>query len=149
LQLLQKKGKYKPVTLRKEVQDMMWEHAGVLRTERKLKSGLKKLEVLKKKISGMSAPQKMNTREFIAALDVFHMITPCEAILKCALLRKESRGGHARTDYPKQKASWRVNIHCQKVNGKMKLWKVPIKKTPNHLKKYMELKLDVQNHLLE
>jgi L-aspartate oxidase len=38
--------------------------------------------------------------------DLRNMTAACLLIAACALRRKESRGGHYRTDYPKTKTAW-------------------------------------------
>ena len=39
----------------------------------------------------------------------------CEAIIRSALMRQESRGAHYRSDFPKlDDEGWKVNIYCRK-----------------------------------
>jgi succinate dehydrogenase / fumarate reductase, flavoprotein subunit len=39
----------------------------------------------------------------------------CGAIIRSALMRQESRGGHYRSDFPKiDDERWKVNIYCRK-----------------------------------
>ena len=49
----------------------------------------------------MDKSSRFNT-DVLAALETEHLLTFCEVILTGALARTESRGAHARTDYPKR-----------------------------------------------
>ncbi len=66
-------------------------YAGILRDEEGLKKGIAEIEKLKEKIN---EKQEINTIRAMAVLAI------AEMILKSALLRKESRGAHLRSDFP-------------------------------------------------
>ena len=43
----------------------------------------------------------------------------CEAIIKSALMRQESRGAHYRSDFPKlDDQTWKINIYCRNDVGR-------------------------------
>ena len=71
--------------LKKEVQTIMWEHCGIVRSMEGLKLGLKKLEKI-----------KTNNLEFRNYLE------SAKIIMKSALKRKESRGLQCLKDYPEK-----------------------------------------------
>jgi succinate dehydrogenase / fumarate reductase flavoprotein subunit len=50
------------------------------------------------------------------------MLVNAEALFRCALERRESRGAHARSDYPKLDPRWgQCNLVVQKARGGMQV----------------------------
>ena len=75
------------------VRSTMWEHAGIDRTARGLRTGLARLEDIGRRLTpGMTEERNL--------LDTALLIT------EAALLRRESRGGHFRSDFPRSKRRW-------------------------------------------
>jgi len=70
------------------------------------------------------------------ALDLGNLLTIAEAITRCALERRESRGGHFRDDYPSKDAGYSTfNIVIRKANdGSMQLSREPIPPMPDELR---------------
>lgn len=142
--LAKNKGK-NPVEFKKSIQHMMWENAGVFRDIKRLNKGLTFLTRARKDLEKVRAGK--DVREY---LDSRALLVACEAILRSALMRKESRAAHFRTDYPKRNdAVWKVNIVCKKVNRQMKLAKVRIKPVPKALRAILQKKFKPIHHLLE
>ncbi|RME78501.1 FAD-binding protein [Candidatus Woesearchaeota archaeon] len=96
-----KKGR-SPKEIRKEVQEIMNTHCGVYRDEKSLKKGLEKLKKIKKEKIRVGDKQLLFNTELITAFETSNIITFCELLLNAALARRESRGAHARTDYPER-----------------------------------------------
>ena len=55
--------------------------------------------------NGLKANQKLKV-----AIETQKMLVLCEAVMKSALMRRESRGAHYRTDFPETSERFRVNI---------------------------------------
>ena len=75
------------------------------------------------------------------ALDLDNLLTVSEAITRCAIERKESRGGHFRDDYPDKDRGVRrrSTSSCRKGrDGEMQLSREPIPPMPDHLKAVIE-----------
>lgn len=90
-----------PAPALKKLQQTMFENAMVLRREAGLLEALDTVARLRAEVSESIAPSQdvlavTKTRRFLARC------ATAEAILRAALLRKESRGSHFRTDYPHQ-----------------------------------------------
>ena len=103
-------GTYEVTAVFEELQELMWEHAGLLRKEHQLEGGLDKLDTARQKASDMdTGPVTSESVEF--AIDVGFMLTAAEAVLRGAKQRAESRGAHYRTDHPDTDETWQRNIY--------------------------------------
>lgn len=80
----------------------MTEHAGIIRNETLLREGLDKLEKLKREI-----PEEQNEYYTLTSQN---LITVAELIIRSAIYRKESRGGHYREDFPQSDDSYICHI---------------------------------------
>jgi L-aspartate oxidase len=76
-----------------EIRAVMWEDAGIARTARGLRTALERLEDI-----GHRLPA--------GATEELNMLQTAQLVVEAALLRKESRGGHYRADYPRAKRTW-------------------------------------------
>jgi succinate dehydrogenase / fumarate reductase, flavoprotein subunit len=92
-----------PYQLEAEIKDVMSAHAPIVRDRAGLEAGLEKILELavRSKTCGTGGS---NTLAFNpgwhTALDLRSMLINAEALLRSALERKESRGAHARSDFP-------------------------------------------------
>ena len=84
--------------LKSELQNIMWEYAGVHRTEKGLQLAEKKINNLEKKLMAITDCKKINKD----ILELKNMILVSKMIIKSALMRKESRASHYIEDYPKK-----------------------------------------------
>ena len=56
-----------------------------------------------------------NTENLVLTWEVKSSLVVCEAIIRSALMRQESRGAHYRSDFPNlDDEKWKVNIYCRK-----------------------------------
>jgi succinate dehydrogenase / fumarate reductase, flavoprotein subunit len=96
-------GEVNPYQLRKDLTDLMDVNASVFRDEVGLKDGLRKINTLKgsswKHVDDKAREYNTN---FINVMEVDSMLRIAEVVLMGALTRQETRGAHARTDYPKR-----------------------------------------------
>ena len=73
------------------------------------------LNQLEKKTLDMDVPSfKQYNSKLMIALEVISMLQLARLIVKSALLRKESRGAHFRSDYPESKDEWKRSIVLNK-----------------------------------
>ncbi|HTA72731.1 MAG TPA: L-aspartate oxidase [Gemmatimonadaceae bacterium] len=76
------------------IRDVMWEDAGIARTAKGLRTAVAQLTDI-----GQRLPE--------GATEEANMVDTALLIAGAALLRKESRGGHYRADFPHAKDKWR------------------------------------------
>ena len=79
-----------------KIRETMWQDASIIRNEKRMKYALSTLEEIITDIE--KTPQKI-TKE---STDLFNLAISCRLIIQSALKRKESRGVHYRSDYPKK-----------------------------------------------
>jgi succinate dehydrogenase / fumarate reductase, flavoprotein subunit len=104
---------------RNEIQELMNQNAGIVREQTKLKNGLKRVLELKKEFYSKDHIIKKfnigdNSENIALTWQVKSSLIACEAIIRSALMRQESRGAHYRSDFPKLDERWKVNICCRK-----------------------------------
>jgi succinate dehydrogenase / fumarate reductase flavoprotein subunit len=126
-----------PYALMAEIQDVMSEHAPIVRDEGALQAGLEKIQDLRTRAeacgTGGSATRAFNPG-WHTAHDLRSMLVNAEALLRSALERKESRGAHARSDFPKTEDQLgRVNFIVQRSDSGMRLRAAPIPPMPDNL----------------
>lgn len=88
--------------IREELRETMEKHVGIFRDHDGLVNAIKKIRELKEKLKGVRVSDKsraFNT-DLISTLEVDYMLDIAEIAALCAHARIESRGAHARLDYP-------------------------------------------------
>jgi L-aspartate oxidase len=76
------------------IRRVMWQYAGIDRTARGLRQAAVELEAIEARLPH-------------GATEELNMVQTARMIVQAALLRKESRGGHFRSDFPRAKKKWR------------------------------------------
>lgn len=82
--------------VRRRVSEIMNLHAGIVRSEERLIEGMRKIEEVE---SDVDAADVSGAKEYYIEASR-RLITVAKLIITPALMRKESRGGHYRDDYP-------------------------------------------------
>ncbi len=110
-----------PIRFRNEIQELMKQSTGIIREETRLQNGLKRILELKNEfyskhnIIEVSKIDDNNSENIVITLQVKSSLVACEAIIRSALMRQESRGAHYRSDFPKlDDERFKVNIYCRK-----------------------------------
>jgi len=128
-------GRENPFTLMADIQEVMGEHAGIAREEPSLKEGLRKILELRERVGGLAASgSRMFNPGWHAARDQRYMLEIAEAIIRCAIERRESRGAQWRLDYPDLDEDWgRHNLVTRLVEGQVTVEKRPAPPMPTAL----------------
>ena len=134
---LERPGGESPFKLMAEIQDVMTRHAPIVREGAELQAGLDKLMEIGERAracgTGGSATRAFNPG-WHTAYDLRSMLVNAEALLRSAVERKESRGAHARSDFPKTDDQLgRVNFIVAKTESGMRVRTEAIPAMPDYL----------------
>ena len=110
-----KKGNIKPSEFKNNIKDLMWQKVAIVRDEENLREALKILMDMKKDLDKLDVrDEKRYNTDLQTALEVINMVDICILIVKSAMLRRESRGAHFRSDFPESKDEWKRSIIINK-----------------------------------
>ncbi len=100
--ILSEHGNERVADIRTELQQSMDNNAAVFRTEETLKQALTDIHALKERYARISVHDKGKryNSDLLEAIELGFLLELAEVTVVSALNRKESRGGHAREDYP-------------------------------------------------
>jgi succinate dehydrogenase / fumarate reductase flavoprotein subunit len=102
-----------PYSLHHSLHETMGRYVGIFRDEDDLKEGLWQLEELKKRVEHVAVQGSvMFNPGWHLARDLKNLLICAEATCRSAILRKESRGAHSRTDFPKPDPELGKVNHC-------------------------------------
>jgi L-aspartate oxidase len=91
-----------PAIAERDLRAIAWNSCGVLRSGPELGAASKRLEA--RRFESLPSPDR-------AAFELRNMHQVASLIARAALARKESRGGHYRTDFPSKSASFEKHSH--------------------------------------
>ena len=95
-------GSRKASEIRLDMQKAMQTHAAVFRTGDSMKQGIEKIEAIQESFKDVAITDRSmvwNT-DLVEALELENLLCQAAVTIKGALNREESRGGHAREDFP-------------------------------------------------
>ena len=102
--LMRADGPEKIGQIRAELRDTMMDKCGVFRTDEQLHEALAEVKGYQERYARASIDdhgQTFNT-DLLDAVELGHMLEYAEVIVTGAIARQESRGGHARRDFPER-----------------------------------------------
>ena len=130
-----------PYQVQYDLQDMMQDLVGIVRTEEEMVRAIDGLQGLKQRAAAVGV---RGNREYNpgwhTAIDLPNLLLVSEAIARCAIERKESRGGHFRDDFPEKDPAYAgFNLVVSKGDdGEMKLTRRPLPPMPAELQQIIE-----------
>ncbi len=116
-----------PAALRRELRQLLWEKAGVVRHGRDLEECLARLHELRDRLdrAGVRGPREYNL-SWREAMNFESMLEVSELLVRSALARTESRGSHYRSDFPQTDPTWVKNVFARRSDGGMELYTPPV-----------------------
>jgi L-aspartate oxidase len=82
---------------RKEIQQLMWDYVGIVRSNHRLERAQRRIQLILHEVKDFYKRTKVNE----SLIELRNLSYVAEIIIRSALERKESRGLHYTTDYPK------------------------------------------------
>lgn len=125
---LERNNGIKPIKFRRQLQKLAWEKVGIVRSGEGLNFAIREIKQMWNDIpcQFVSSKSKTYNREWFEALENENMLLCLELAARAALIRKESRGAHYRTDFPKTDyINWTKNIIVKLEDSKAKFMIVP------------------------
>jgi len=130
-----------PYAVQHDLQEMMQDLVGIVREESEMARALDALSRLRDRAarSGVGGNRDYNPG-WHTCLDLANLLTVSEAVARSALERRESRGGHFRSDYPeKDPAYGKFNIVVRRgEDGRMQVERREIPPMPEELRRVIE-----------
>ena len=111
IESLIKEGSIKPKEFKNNIKNLMWEKVAIVRDEKTLNEALAELQQMQKDLDKMDVKDTSQyNSDLVTALEVINMVKICILTVKSAILRRESRGAHFRSDFPESKDEWKKSI---------------------------------------
>ncbi len=129
-----------PYSISEDLQKMMQQKVGIIRTESELKEAIEDIQKLRERAKTVQVGGNVQFNPgWHLALDLANMLDISEAVARAALERTESRGAHTREDHPGSDPDWgKVNLAVRKVAGKIEIVHVPLDLPPPALQELLK-----------
>ncbi len=136
-----KKEGENPFQIQSDLQEMMQDLVGIVRSEDEMQRALEGIGKLRQRSENVRVTGNIDFNPgWHTTLDLHNLLNVSEAITLAAIERKESRGGQFREDYPEKRAEFgKINFIVKKgIDGKMQIESVPIPEMPEELKQIID-----------
>jgi L-aspartate oxidase len=84
---------------RREIQQIMWDYVGIVRSHLRLERALRRMEMLQNEIEGFYK----RTRVSESLLELRNLAACAMLVIRCSMKRQETRGLQVRTDFPSRR----------------------------------------------
>ncbi|HZE19397.1 MAG TPA: FAD-binding protein [Candidatus Angelobacter sp.] len=129
-----------PYSIHRRLQQAMHSLVGIFRTEADLVKGIEEIRKLTAEARSVRVEgSRVFNPGWHLAHDLKNMLTISEAIARCALQRRESRGAHARLDYPNPTPDLgKVNSVSTLDGETVRVSQSPLPRMPDELRELLE-----------
>jgi succinate dehydrogenase / fumarate reductase flavoprotein subunit len=127
--ILNGNGSENAFDIAEEMKSVMFDHVGVFRTEEGMSQALEKVRELRERIKNVQRPDrgKIFNTDVLNIWEIVSLLELAEVTTVSALARKESRGAHAREDFPKRDdKNWLKHTLAWVEDGQVKLGYKPV-----------------------
>jgi len=140
LEPFDRSGGENPYAIQADLQEVMQNLVGIIRTEAEMRQALDKIEGLKERAKKVRVDGgRVYNPGWHTALDLGSLLTVAECTTLAALERKESRGGHTREDYPFTDDAWgKLNVVLRLRDGRVQVSREPLPEMPPELKALLQ-----------
>ncbi|MGQ0627436.1 MAG: fumarate reductase/succinate dehydrogenase flavoprotein subunit [Phycisphaerales bacterium] len=141
LEPFERRGGENPFAIQHDLQEMMQDLVGIVRREDEMLRALEGLEVLKARAKNVSVD---GNREYNpgwhTAMDLPNLLLVSEAVARCAVERRESRGAQFRDDFPDKSAEFGSFNHINRLgpDGRLSVTRQPLRPMPEELKQVVQ-----------
>ena len=125
--LLESSEQDKIQALRTELPKLLWQSAGICREQTTLETAIAQIKVWHQEFAQLSLSQSLLTLKPLQTIqfgvdadlhlkawgELYNLLDVADLILKSALFRTESRGGHYRSDYHQPEPDWQVHTQIR------------------------------------
>ncbi|MDR5695156.1 MAG: succinate dehydrogenase/fumarate reductase flavoprotein subunit [Armatimonadota bacterium] len=132
LSLLNQDGQESPYAIRRELQEIMDTYVGVFRTGEGLSTALERIKKLQERARRLRVQDKgrIYNTDLTTTLELLNMLEIAEVVVAGALARTESRGAHARRDFPnRDDERWLVHTLAYRTPEGPRLEYIPVRIT--------------------
>jgi succinate dehydrogenase / fumarate reductase flavoprotein subunit len=127
--LVSQEGSENPITIWKELGEIMTEHVTVTRINKNLEMAYGKLQQLQERFKkvNLSDHSRWSNQTLNFARELGNMLVLSRVITKGAYYRNESRGAHYKPEFPnRDDANWLKTTRAKWVNGEVELTYEPV-----------------------
>ena len=134
-----------PYLIHEELQELMQNNVGIVRTDELLSEGIDGLSILWEKFKNVKADGASQFNPgWHQAISLRNLLVTSESVARAAQMREESRGAHTRVDFEGERDEWlQYNVVIRKSDdGKMISEKVVRDEPDPELKRIAELSIE-------
>jgi succinate dehydrogenase / fumarate reductase flavoprotein subunit len=127
-----------PYSLTEKLRKTMSENVGIVRNEQSMQKALSAILDIKKEYKNIGVGGNLQFNPgVLQCLELHSMLEISELLVRGAIMRKESRGAHYRSDFPKKDKKWLKNIVFKKTEDKVESYAFTPPEMPPYLKEIL------------
>ena len=143
--ILNRESGENPYLIHEELQDLMQDNVGIVRTDELLSKGIDGLSSLWEKFKNVKADGACQFNPgWHQAISLRNLLVTAESVARAARMREESRGAHTRVDFEGESDEWlKYNVVISKSDDGKMIAEKKLREEPDpELKRIAELSID-------